>query len=102
MQVQGIGVGRGQRNITDKMTVGGARPDGQRPWFAVRYGIGPRSGIAGRRRNQDPAVIGIQESVRYGITIRVAAAADREIDDIDAVMDSLLNRRRAVGIETAL
>ena len=91
----GATIGR-QLDGVDERSRGRAGGDGRDPRSAMVGRIGSGTGVAGRRGHEDAGVVGIEEGQFGGVRVRVSAAADREVDDVDAIADGRLDRCRRV------
>ena len=70
------------------------------PRWSVVSAPGPA--VAGRGGDEDARVVGVEECELDRVGIRVRAAADREVDDVDAVLDGGLDGGDGVGAEAPL
>ena len=88
-------------DVVDERSVVGAGPDRGDPRTAVIRGVGGRTGVAGRGRHEDARVVSVEEGELDCVAVGVAAAADREVDDVDAIADRGLDCSGRVGAEAA-
>ena len=91
-----------ERGGGGECAVGGARGDSSHPRPAVIGGVRGGAGVACRRGDEDARVVGIQEGQLDRIGVGVVATADREVDDVDAILNRLLDRRDGIALEAAL
>ena len=91
----GHGQGRGE------LTGLGGRGHGHDPRREVVGGRRTGAVVAGRGRHEDARGVGVEEGELDRVRERIRAARDREVDDVDAVEDRLLDRGGRVGVEAA-
>ena len=75
------------------------------PWSPTAKVVGrgrARAVVAGRGRDENAGGVSVEEGQLGRVGKRLGAARDREVDDVDAIEDGLLDSGGRVGVEAAL
>src|SRR5690606_36537462 len=100
-QFQRVAVVGGQRDGADEVAVRRAGANGHRPGAMMAGRVGSRPTVSGGRRDKDAIVVSYGEGQLDNVGVGAAAAADGEVDHIDAVENGLLDRGDRVALVTA-